>query len=56
MTQPTDLPGALPIAIAAALAALILAPWLGDSEAEACTGTTQAAASSVGAPAPDDCD
>lgn len=43
MTHPTDLPAALPIAIATALLALILAPWLGGGEAEACTPTAAAA-------------
>jgi hypothetical protein len=36
MTHPTDLPAALPLAIAGALVALVVAPWLGGSEPEAC--------------------
>lgn len=37
MTRSTDLPTALPIAIATALLLLILAPWLGGgSEPERC--------------------
>jgi len=43
MTHPTDLPAALPIAIATALLVLILAPWLGGGDAEACSRTSAAA-------------
>jgi hypothetical protein len=47
MTRSTDLPTALPIAIATALLLLILAPWLGGGgEPDGCR---QVAASSVAA-------
>ena len=32
MPPPTDLPRALPLAIAAGLLALVLAPWLGSAD------------------------
>jgi hypothetical protein len=57
MNHPTDLPAALPIAIAMALLVLVLAPWLDDTEAEPCTTTAVAAVGSVTErPADGDCD